>query len=89
MKNDDFNELMKQFKNLSLDEKKLELINKDKELINMICTIGKIYNKNISPLYNKEIDDLNYPYTEDDYIEILYAYTNILENTIVQLLDES
>ncbi len=38
----------------------------------MIFTIGKIY--------NKEVDDLSSLYTEDDYIEALYAYIYILEN---------
>lgn len=89
MKNDDFNVLMEQFKNLSLEDKKLVLVNKDRELINMVFTIGKMYNKQINLLYNKEIDDLNFSYTEDDYIEALYAYTYILENAIVQLLDKN
>ena len=42
----------------------------------------------ISRKYNKEVDDLNSLYTEDDYIEALYAYTYTLENIIVRLLDE-
>ena len=55
----------------------------------MIVAIGKMYNKKIDLLYNKEIDDLNFSYTEDDYIEALFVYTYILEKAIVQLLDEN
>lgn len=89
MKNDNFNELMKQFKNLSLDDKKSILIDKAKKIINMMLIIGKMYNKEINILYSQEIENLNYLHTEADYIEAFYAYIHILEDTIVQLLDEN
>ena len=102
MKNDDFNVLMEQFKNLSncsnvvLSGRVIMFVFSfiviclpSASGVNVIFTIGKMYNKQINLLYNKEIDDLNFSYTEDDYIEALYAYTYILENAIVQLLDEN
>ncbi len=89
MKDEEFDNLMSKYKRLPLKMKKEELVNKTKEIISILVTIGEAYNKKIDLLYNKEISDLKTDYTENDYFEALYAYIYMLENAIEQLLNNN
>lgn len=88
MVKENFDFLMEEYKKLPLTQKKEELLKKNKEVISMMILLSELYNKNVHPLYNREINDIKeQPYSDDDLLEAMYAYTYILEDLIVQFLD--
>ena len=83
MNNENFQEYMDYFKNLSLKEKQKIIYDQLKILsgfTNNLCETAGIKNEVIT---NKELLDLeNSNYTEDDFAEAIIVFINSIQNSI-------
>lgn len=78
-----FNEFIEEYKKLSIEEKRKEIISAQKELIALFSNLCESVGANNKLLLNKEILDLNKePVSETDYLEALFVYINMLKEQI-------
>lgn len=84
-----YNSLMNEYTNLDVKTKRKEIIKKIQELIAIIQKICIDKNINSELLFNREIIDLNKSdVSDDDYLEGVFAYINMLEDILGKLLNE-
>lgn len=75
-----FDNLVNNYKNLSIDNKRESLIKEIKEMIAVYINVANMYDIPINILKSKEILDIQTEtYNENDYIEAVYVYFNILK----------
>lgn len=85
---ENFDMLIENYKKLQLDKKKENLVNELKEMIAVYVYIAESNNIPIQLLKTKEILDINFEKsTEDDYIEAIYAYFNVLKEIVSKIID--
>lgn len=79
-----FELLMESYKKLPLNVKKDNLIDELKEMISIYLYLAESNGISVEVLKTKEILNLN---TEDDYVEAVYAYFNVLKEIVSRLLE--
>lgn len=79
-----FELLMESYKKLPLNVKKDNLIDELKEVIAIYLYLAESNGISVEVLKTKEILNLN---TEDDYVEAVYAYFNVLKEIVSRLLE--
>lgn len=78
-----FNDYIDKYKELTLFEKREEIINKFKELIAVSQKVSIDLGDNSELLLNRELLDLNKEeVNEEDYLEAIFVYLNTLEDLI-------
>lgn len=78
-----FNNFIEEYKKLPIEEKRNELVLIHKELIALFADLCETIGAKKDLLLNKEILDLNKePVSEDDYLEALFVYINMLKEKI-------
>jgi len=83
-----FDELIEKYKKLSLNEKRNNLVKDFKEMIAVYLYLAESNNIPVELLNTKEILDINDKnYTEDDYLEAIYSYFNVLKEIVLRLLE--
>jgi len=83
-----FDMLIDNYKKLQLDQKKEKLVDELKEMIAVYVYIAESNNIPIKLLKTKEMLDIDSnKSTEDDYIEAIYAYFNILKEIVSKIID--
>lgn len=83
-----FDELIEKYKKLSLNEKRNNLVKDFKEMIAVYLYLAESNNIPVELLNTKEILDINDKnYTEDDYLEAIYSYFNVLKEIVSRLLE--
>ena len=88
MINAEFDEYVETFKKLPLLKKKDLTIQEIKVLIALLCKLNKDLNVDDRILLNKEILDLQKDtQTEDDFVEAVFVYINIIKETLSNYLD--
>ena len=86
---ENFNSLIESYKVLSLDRKKTELLQEIKEIIAIYVKISEIKGIDIEIMKSKEILDVKKSgYIDDDYMEAVYVYLNILKEITSKLILE-
>lgn len=83
-----FNEYMEEFKKISIQEKRDEIIKAIKELIVIFQGFANMDNINLEFLKSKEILDIDKSDTEDDFLEAELVYIENAKNIIGQYLDK-
>ncbi len=84
MKNEGFDEYLKEFKKLSLIEKKSILLEQLKVLSGVTNELCKDIGAPNELLINKElVDVMNKDYSDDDYVEALIVMVNSIQNSII------
>ena len=87
VENNDFNELMDNFKKLSIIEKKELTINEIKGLITVITAINVKNNGDSQMLFNREITDIeDKNHNEEDFVETIYAYVFSIKELIADMI---
>lgn len=82
-----FDQFIKEFKKLTISEKRMEIVDSIKELNALIDTLAEKENKQLEYLKSKEISDLNNGLeSEDDFLEGLLVYIENAKNLIGQYL---
>ena len=85
---EEFNQYMDAFLNLSFEQKCKEVVEKQKKILALLVTYAQ--NKEVYPilLKSKEINDLSKENpTNDDYIEAIMVYTQDIEELYGQVLN--
>ena len=85
---EEFNQYMDAFLNLSFEQKCKEVVEKQKKILALLVTYAQ--NKGVYPilLKSKEINDLSKENpTNDDYIEAIMVYTQDIEELYGQVLN--
>lgn len=83
-----FDELIEKYKKLSLKEKRNNLVKDFKEMIAVYLYLAESNNIPVELLNTKEILDINNEnYEEDDYLEAIYSYFNVLKEIVSRLLE--
>lgn len=86
--NNEFNECVSSFKNLSLSDKKEMVEREINELILVLNSLNKEYDKDFKVLFNREILDLKKKYqTEDDFVEAIFVYMCSIKESIATLIE--
>ena len=83
-----FNSYMEEFKKLSIQEKRDEIMKAIKELIAIFQSFANMDNINLEFLKSKEILDIDKSDTEDDFLEAELVYIENAKNIIGQYLDK-
>lgn len=83
-----FNEYMEEFKKISIQEKRDEIMKAIKELIVIFQGFANMDNINLEFLKSKEILDIDKSDTEDDFLEAELVYIENAKNIIGQYLDK-
>ena len=86
--NQAFKEYMEEFKKLSIQEKRDEIMKAIKELIAIFQSFANMDNINLEFLKSKEILDIDKSDTEDDCLEAELVYIENAKNIIGQYLDK-
>ena len=86
--NQAFKEYMEEFKKLSIQEKRDEIMKAIKELIVIFQGFANMDNINLEFLKSKEILDIDKSDTEDDFLEAELVYIENAKNIIGQYLDK-
>lgn len=86
--NQAFKEYMEEFKKLSIQEKRDEIMKAIKELIAIFQSFANMDNINLEFLKSKEILDIDKSDTEDDFLEAELVYIENAKNIIGQYLDK-
>ncbi len=82
----DFNELIVNFKKLSIINKKKLTISEIKNLIAVLSALNLQKNTNSKTLFNREIIDLNETnYEEEDFVEAIYVYIYAIKESLADL----
>lgn len=88
MINTEFDEYVETFKKLPLLKKKELTIQEIKVLIALLSKLNQDLNVDDRILLNKEILDLQKDtQTEDDFVEAVFVYINIIKETLSDYLD--
>lgn len=86
----DFNDFIKEFTELSLIEKQKITIDEFKEMIAIISKLCKDYNINYEMLLNRELADVEKTdYTQDDFVEAIYVYMQSLKELLAAYINEN
>lgn len=84
-----FDLFMREFKKQSPTDKKMEIINSLKELIEVLDMVCQMQGINVEYVKSLEINDLNTDYvSEDDFLEGCLVYIENVKNIISQFLIE-
>ena len=84
-----FNNYISAFKELSIKEKRNELVDSIKELLVIFDELSKQDGIKVDFLHSKKILDLNSDnVSEDDYLEACITYVEIAKDVIGQYLDK-
>ena len=84
-----FNNYINEYKKLSVNEKRDELVDSIKELIVIFDEMSKQDGIEIDYLHSRDILDLKSDnVSEDDYLEACLAYVEIAKDVIGQYLDK-
>ena len=87
IEDEDFNELISNFKNLSLSEKKELTISEVKSLIAVLHALNIRKNSEFKTLFNREVIDLNNEnYAESDFVEAIYVYIYSIKESLADLI---
>ncbi len=87
---EEYNHYINEFVNLSVEDKREEIVNKLKELIATLEVIAKELNDPQPALLNREMIDLNQEdVSEEDYLEAVFAYLISLEDLIGRTLNQA
>lgn len=87
VEDDDFNELILNFKRLSIIEKKQLTISEIKSIIAVLNTLNLQNNHNSKTLFNREVVDVNeMNYAEEDFIEAIYVYIYSIKELLADLV---
>ena len=87
---DCFNELIKSYRGLSLEDKKRYLIKDIKEMIAVYVDVAETYNIPVELLKSKEVLDIqDNECSEEDYIEALFVYINVLKEISSRIINET
>lgn len=87
--NEEFNKLVKLFKNLSIEEKKEYLIKEFKLSIALLEKMNNDIGVNNNLLLNKEIIDVNKKNpTDDDYLEAYFVYLHAINSSIIAFAEK-
>lgn len=82
-----FKEFIDKFKELDIQQKKIELINSLKEINALIDGLAENENKKLCHLKSKEISEFNNGLeSEDDFLEALLVYSENAKNLLGQYL---
>ena len=81
--NNSFIEYLESFKQMTVPDKRKEIIHSINEIAAMFEMLANQSNINLSYLKSKEVLDLkDGNESEDDYLEALYSYFNILKELV-------
>lgn len=87
--NEEFNNLVELFKQLSKEEKKDALIKEFKMLVAVIEKLNKDIENNHEMLMNKELLDINKDNASDeDYLEAYYVYLNMINDGVLHFAEK-
>ena len=87
--NNIFDNYIKEFKKMTLKEKKDVSINGLKELLGVSMKVAFDLNIQYNNLLNREIIDINKENaTEDDYVEAVYVYTEAIKEVASTVIME-
>lgn len=90
VEDNDFNELISNFKKLSIIEKKQLTISEIKSLVAVLNALNLHSNNNSKTLFNREIVDLNgLNYEEEDFVEAIYVYIYSIKESLADLVLKS
>ncbi len=85
-----FDKIIFEYKKFPLTQKKEILLYEIKEMIALYLSIAESNNIPVNLLKSKEILDINSNnYNEEDYVEALYVYFNVLKEIISGILDNN
>ena len=80
---EEFNDFIEKYKYLTVEEKREEILEKVRDMLNVLGNFSNINND----LINREILDLKKSLVnEDDYLEGLFVYINMLEDLVAKAL---
>lgn len=83
----DFNELVSNFKKLSIIEKQRVTISEIKSLIATLSILNSQNNSHFKMLFNREIIDINEDnYDDDDFVEAIYVYLYSIKEALADLI---
>ena len=86
--NREFNNYIDEFKKLDSFDKMKEIVDSIKQLVSFIDLLALEKNIDLKYLTSKEVSDLNKDdCTEDDYLEAILVYIEVVKNNIAQYLD--
>lgn len=86
--NQAFNNYVEEFKKLTTEEKREEILKSIKELIAIFEKLATLDNISFEYLKNKEILDIKVSNSEDDFLEAEIVYIENAKNLIGQYLDK-
>lgn len=87
---ENFNNIISKYKQIPLENKKEILLYEMKEMIAIYMSIAEANNIPVNLLKSKEILDIKKDnYNEEDYIEAVYVYFNVLKEIISGILDNT
>lgn len=87
---ENFNNIISKYKQIPLENKKEILLYEMKEMIAVYMSLAEANNIPVNLLKSKEILDIkNNNYNEEDYIEAVYVYFNVLKEIISGILDNT
>ena len=87
---ENFNNVISKYKQIPLENKKEILLYEIKEMIAVYMSLAEANNIPVNLLKSKEILDIkNNNYNEEDYIEAVYVYFNVLKEIISGILDNT
>lgn len=86
--NQAFNNYVEEFKKLTTEEKREEILKSIKELIAIFEKLAALDNISFEYLKNKEILDIKVSNSEDDFLEAEIVYIENAKNLIGQYLDK-
>lgn len=87
VEDNDFNELILNFKKLSIIEKKQLTISEIKIIIAVLNALNLQNNHNSKTLFNCEVVDVNeMNYAEEDFIEAIYVYIYSIKELLADLV---
>lgn len=87
---ENFNNIISKYKQIPLENKKEILLYEMKEMIAVYMSLAEANNIPVNLLRSKEILDIKKGnYNEEDYIEAMYVYFNVLKEIISGILDNT
>ena len=85
--NSAFKDLVERFKELDINDKRIEIVNSLKEINALIDTLAENESRTLQHLKSNEITDLNNGLeSEDDFLEALFVYIENIKNLLGQYL---
>ena len=89
IENQVFNEYVEKFKKLPLDRKKELTIEEIKKIIGFLITLKKYSGLSEDIMLNREILDAKGASTEEDFVEAIFVYAHVIEETLAEYLQKN